>query len=175
MGITGPRFDVRIKAALITLVVAGISFPLTYLFWPPEVQAGAPATAQVLGFGLLAAECLAMGGGVAFLAFGYPALKRLPVSPGLAFAAYLGIGYSLVNWWTHDHLHVVAGSLNFSSWIWMTIAMEYIFHAGTMVFGGVLALFFAKILLARPGAQPATEAAAIRSLTAQATKELVVR
>ena len=153
--------SVALKATVVTLSVAAVSFPLTFAIWPPEVPPGAPTAAQALGYGLLAAECLAMGAGVAFLAFGYPAVGRLPVSPGLAFASYLGIGYYLVTWWTHDHLHVVAFTLTFSNAIWMTLAIEYVFHAGMMAFGAVLALFFARILLARSvlaaGAVPASE------------------
>ena len=170
-----PRIDVRVKATLITLVVAGISFPLTFVIWPPLVPPWAPGTAQALGYGLLTAECLAMGAGVAFLAVGYPTVKRLPVSPRLAFASYLGIGYYLVNWWTHDHLHAVTFSLDFTSFIWMSIAIEYVFHAGMMVFGGVLALFFARILLARSTTDSATESATLPAPAAIAAEEVMVR
>lgn len=152
--VTGERkpvgLDVRVKAAAITLAVALIAFPLTFVVWPPSMPASAPAAAHVLGYVLLAAECLVMGAGVAFLVFGFPAARRLPVSAGLAFAAYLGISYFLVNWWTHDHLHAVADTLNFNNFIWMTAGIEYVFHVGMMVFGAVLALFFARLLLARP-------------------------
>jgi hypothetical protein len=140
--------DVRLKATVITLAVAAITFPLTFVLWPPEIPPYAPDAAQILGLGLVAAETLAMGGGVAFLILGYRALKRLPVRPPYAIAAYLGIGFYLINWWTHDHLHAVADRLDFNGWLQMTVALEYVFHAGMMVFGAVLALFFAKVLLA---------------------------
>ncbi len=151
--------DVGVRAAVLMLVVAGISFPLTFKIWPPMLPAGWPAAAQVSSLGLLTAECLAMGGGVAFLILGYPALKRLPVSPPLAVASYLGIGYYLVNWWTHDHLHYLASTLDFPGWVRMTLGIEYVFHVGMTVFAAVLALLFAKILLAGPATEPAVPAA----------------
>jgi hypothetical protein len=166
--------DVRVKAAFITLVVAGVSFPLTFVVWPPLVPPWAPVSALALGYGLVAAECLAMGGGFAFLAFGFPMVKRLPVSPRLAFASYLGIGYFLVNWWTHDHLHAVTFSLEPTAFIWMSVAIEYVFHAAMMVFGGVLALFFARILLAPSASGATAKSEAVPTLAAIATEEVMV-
>jgi hypothetical protein len=167
--------DVRIKAGLITLVVAGLTFPLTFLLWPPLVPPLAPGTAQALGYGLLTAECLALGGGVAFLAYGYPAVKRLPVSPRLASASYLGIGFYLVNWWPHDHLHVMTFTLDLSGFIWMSIAIDYVFHVGMMLFGAVLALFFAKILISKSATEPATETAAAPDRFSGTAQEVMVR
>ena len=92
-----PGIDVRFRAVTIALVVAGITFPLTFMIWPPLVPSWAPVAAQALGYGLLAAECLAFGAGVAFLAYGFPTVNRLPVSPRLAFASYIGIAYYLVD------------------------------------------------------------------------------
>jgi len=169
------RTDVRFRSGLITLVVACITFSMTFVIWPPLVPRWGPATAQALGYGLLAAECLAIGGGVAFLAFGYPTVKRLSVSPRLAVASYLGIGYFLVNWWPHDHLHAIALSLDFSSLIWMSIAIEYVFHVGMMVFGGVLALFFAQILIATSPNEPATERATVPARSTATAREVMVR
>jgi hypothetical protein len=166
---------VRFRVGLITVVVACITFAVTFVIWPPLVPRWGPASDQALGYGLLAAECVALGGGVAFLAFGYPTVKRLAVSPGLAVASYLGIGYFLVNWWPHDHLHAIALSLDFSSLIWMSIAIEYVFHVGMMVFGGVLALFFAQILIALSAAEPATERAAVPTRSTGTAQEVMVR
>jgi hypothetical protein len=103
--------NIRIRAGLVTLAVTAI-FPLTFAVWPAEVPATAPGSAQALGYGLVAVECLALGTGVAFLVFGYSGLRRLPVSHRLALAAYLAIGFDLLNWWAHDHLHAVAGQLD---------------------------------------------------------------
>ena len=147
------RVDIRRRTIVIMLVVAGISFPLTFLIWPSMVPADAPVAAQLASLGLLTAECLAMGGGVAFLILAYPGVRRLPVSQPLAMASYFGIAYYLVNWWTHDHLHYLASTLDFTGWVRMTLAIEYVFHAGMMVFGAVLALLFAKILMVGTGSR----------------------
>lgn len=144
---------VRLRTIVITLLVAAIAFPLTFVIWPSMVPGGAPAAVQLASLGLLTAECLAMGGGVAFLILGYPAVKWLPVSRPLAIASYLAISYYLVNWWTHDHLHYLASTLDFTGWVRMTLAIEYVFHAGMMVFGAVLALLFAKILIVGIGSR----------------------
>lgn len=152
---------VPFRAWLVTVGVAAIAFPLTFAVWPPTVPVTAPGAAQALGYGLLAAECLAMGGGFAFLLFGYPAIKRLPVRPQLAVAAYGSIAFHLLNWWAHDHLHAVADRLDFNGFIWMNVVLEYCFHAGMIVLGGVLALFFAQALT---GAAPADASARGRGL-----------
>ena len=149
--------SIRLKVGAVTLLVTAITYPVTFLVWPREVPAYAPATAQALGYGLVAAESIAMGGGVAFLIFGYPSIMRLPVSPSLAFFSYLAISFYLLNWWTHDHLHVIASTLSFDGWLRMTIALEYFFHAGMMIFGVVLALFFVRILVARSTKEPSAD------------------
>jgi hypothetical protein len=66
-------------------------------------------------------------------------------------------------------------SLDFSSLIWMSIAIEYVFHVGMMVFGGVLALFFAQILIAISATEPATERAAVPTRSTATAQEVMVR
>lgn len=103
-----------------------------------------------------------MGGGVTFVIFGYPTVKRLPVSPGFAFAFYLGIGYFLLNWWVHDHLHIIALNLvDFARTVGMSMVIDYVFHIGMMVFAGVFALVFAKTLLARSVTASAADSVAV--------------
>lgn len=146
--------SLRVKVILVALTVAAASFPLTFVVWGP-MRPTISTAAQMLRYGLVAAECLAMGGGVAFLIFGYPATRKRLLPPKLAAAAYVGIAFYLTNWWTHDHLHGVAATLGFASFIWMTIGLEYVFHVSMMIFAAVLAVFFVKVLLA--------EAAAVRA------------
>jgi hypothetical protein len=142
------RVDLRVRASVITLVTAAATFPLTFVIWPSIVPSSAPMAAQALGYGLVAAECLAMGGGVAFIVLTLPHLRSARFLPPLVVAAYVGIVFYLLNWWTHDHLHAISFSLDFSSLVWMSIAIDYIFQAGMMAFGGVLAVFFMKVLAA---------------------------
>ena len=50
--------------------------------------------------------CLTFGLGVAFLLFGLPVVLRVSADWKLrAWLAYLSIGWLLVSWWPHGHLH----------------------------------------------------------------------
>lgn len=128
------------------LGIAAVLFPLTFLVWPPEISPGAPATAQALGYGLVVAECLAMGAGLVFLVTGYSSVRRLGISRRLAGAAYCAIAFALLNWWTHDHLHAVADGFDFDRFIWMTVAIEFLFHGGLVGAGLVLAVAFMRLV-----------------------------
>ena len=57
----------------------------------------------------------------------------------------------------------------------MSLALDYVFHAGMMVFAGVLALFFARILLGRSSAQPGDRAVALPVTLAAKAEEVMVR
>lgn len=142
--------NTRVRATTIALGLSAIAFAVTFAVWPAVVPATAPAAAQVLGYGLLAGECLALGAGLTFLLFAYPTVRRLPVSRRLALAAYVAVGFDLTNWWAHDHLHAVAARLDFDAFIWMTVAIEYVFHGGMIVLSAILALVVVRVL-ARAG------------------------
>ena len=141
----------RARVLVTTVVVAAVCFPLTFVIWPLEVRPTSSTLAQALGYGLLAGECLAFGGGITFLAFGYPVIKGLAVSPRLAITSYAGIAFYLLNWWPHVHLRAIAANLDLNGSTLMRQAI-YLFHDGMMVFGAVLAFFFAAVL-ARPARQ----------------------
>ncbi len=136
----------RVRVLVTTVAVAAICFPLTFVIWPPEVRPTSSTLAQAFGYGLLAGECLAFGGGIAFLAFGYPVIKGLAVSWWLAIASYVGIAFYLLNWWPHVHLRAIAANLDLNGSTLMRQAI-FLFHDGMMVFGAVLALFFAAVLV----------------------------
>jgi hypothetical protein len=156
----------RAKVLVTTAVVAAICFPMTFVIWPADRLLEGSGLVPILGYGLLAGECLALGAGVAFLAFGYPAVRRLPVSPRLATASYIGIAFLLVSWWPHDHLHQLVERLDFQSLIWGIAALEYFFHGGMMVCGGILSLFFYRVLLQAPVRVPASPAERHQEVTA---------
>lgn len=88
------------------------------------------------------------GRGVAFLVRGYRAVKRLSLARPRTLVTYLGISYCLLNWWAHDHLHVLAFTLDFNSLLWMSVVIDYVFHVGMMLLAAVMALFFVKLLTA---------------------------
>jgi hypothetical protein len=135
------------------VLVAGPLAALTFLsgsgaplgvFWPPSADSQV-LIASATGFqyaaflGLKAAEAVAFGSGIAFLLFGYGAIRT--ASPALGRAAHLSIAWLLLNWWIHDSLHVhfeggTAGAL---------LGIEYGFHFTLMIAGGILAFFFARV------------------------------
>jgi hypothetical protein len=114
-------------------------------FWAPSSDAQA-LIASATGFqfaaflGLKVAEAVTFGSGVAFLLFGYGSIRA--VSPALSRAAHLAIAWVLLNWWIHDSLHVhfeggTAGAM---------LGIEYGFHVTLMIAGGILAVFFARVV-----------------------------
>lgn len=137
--------SVRPRELLTTVLAAAICFALTFVIWPPEIPPTASTLAQALGYGLLAAECLAFGGGIAFLAFGYPVIKGLAVPLWLAITSYAGIAFYLLNWWPHVHVRAIAANLD-STGSTLMRQVIFLFHDGLMVFGAVLAFFFAAVL-----------------------------
>ncbi len=134
------------------VLVAGPLAILTFLsgsgaplgaFWAPsasaqELVASTTAFQMVAFLGVKAFEAVAFGLGIAFLLFGYGAIRA--VSPGLTRAAHLAIAWVLLSWWAHDSLHLhyeggAAGAL---------LAIEYGFHVSLMIAGGILVAFFMK-------------------------------
>jgi len=114
-------------------------------FWAPSPDAQAmiaSATSfQVLAFmGVKLFEALAFGTGIAFLLFGYGTTRA--VSPAFGRVVHLAIAWLLFSWWIHDslHLHYEGGSAN------ALLAIEYGFHVSLMFVGGILAVFFAKVV-----------------------------
>lgn len=104
-----------IKVLVVTLVVGVPAFLLEPsgpfgAFWAPTPQLPPPTGAQLPLFMLLGLlEALSFGLGVAFLLFGYPLVRAAAGSRRLSWAAYLAVGWFLVNWWPHDSLHQHVG------------------------------------------------------------------
>jgi len=136
--------SVQLKVAITSLAAAAVSFPLTFLVWPAEVPTGAGMLAQWLGYGLLAGECLALGGGVAFLAFAFPRGGHPAISHRLALASYAGISFLLINWWPQAHLHAIAARADPAQPL--IRQTTYAFHDVIMLIGALLALSFATVL-----------------------------
>jgi len=133
-----------IKVLAVTLAFALVAFitspnaPLGH-FWAPAMDMPMPTATQLPLFIVLnAAETLTFGLGVAFLVFGFPALRAIaPASPALTRAAHLSIAWLLINWWPHDSLHVHNGME-----LGGLLVIEYVFHLTLMISGVVLAWFF---------------------------------
>jgi hypothetical protein len=126
----------RLKIAAVVVVASAAAFASSMVLWPAPPFFTPPSSLMPFFIGLGIAESLAFGCGVAFLIFGWRLVRETGVGSFAAWGGYLGISWSLVNWWAHDGFHRVAG-LNFQS----LIRIEYGFHV-TLIVGGILAAYF---------------------------------
>lgn len=119
--------SIRSKAAVVTLGVAVPAFAVFPLVFPPNPD-GPEVTGVSLALlmALNALECLLLGAGVAFLAFGWPYVRRLVgrASPARAVVLYLSLAWLLVNWYPHLGLHI-SGDLDD---VRMLVIVDYAFH-----------------------------------------------
>jgi hypothetical protein len=118
----------RLASAVLTLLVAAPAFVLSPVLFPP---AGAPPNAgqRPLFIVLTAIYSLALGLGVAFLAFGWRPMRRLfPDSAGRAAVAYAAVAFLLVSWYPHGGLH---GSIGMNKAA--LLGVEYGFHVPLIV------------------------------------------
>ncbi len=147
----------KVKVALITIIVAIPAFlaepngPLGG-FWAPTPDAPEAEGIQIPLFMLIGiAEAVLFGLGIAFLGFGYRWLKSVArpaqVSQTLTTATYVSIAWILLNWWSHDSLHIHNG-LNLNG----LLVIEYAYHTTLMLAGVITAWFFYKVL--NPARQP---------------------
>ncbi len=113
-------------------------------FWAPAAGTPQPTGALLPLFILLnLAQAMAFGGGIAFLLFGYEQVNGIvSASPRLTRAAHLSIAWLLINWFPHSSLHMHLGESDLAS----VVAVEYVFHLTAIIAGGILALFFSKVV-----------------------------
>lgn len=140
------------KWAAVTLVFAVVSFFLTPVFWPFSTTGPQPGSLLPLFIVLQIFDSLAFGLGVAFLAFGYPIVRRSQVGPLLSTLTYISIAWSLVNWWPHVNLHRVNG-VNLAG----LAAIDLGFHLTLQAAGAILVLFLIRIATLRTIAAPASQ------------------
>lgn len=99
------------KVALVTAAVAVPAFVSGPLIWPVADVGVEPTSAQLPAFLLLAVgDALLLGGGVAFMAFGLPLVRRIAGGSRLrALTMYAAISYLMVSWWPHINMHNANG------------------------------------------------------------------
>jgi hypothetical protein len=117
-------------AAVVTPAVAVPALALTPTLFPPSPHM-APAPEQVPFFVVLAGiNALALGLGLAFVAFGLPTMRRAlaPAGRGRAAAAYLAVAWLLLSWYPHGGLHASNG-MDTGALLWI----EYGFHVPLVI------------------------------------------
>ncbi len=132
-----------VKVTLVTVVLGVAAMALGPILWPMAEGGVQPTAGQLVFFIVLEAiQSLTFGLGVSFLLFGLPTVRGAsPNSRLMAWAMYLSIGWLLVSWWPHGHLHQVVGE-NFQGLLYI----EYGFHVTAILAGLVLAYGFLLLL-----------------------------
>ena len=146
------------KVALLTLAIAVPTIPLGQILWrAQEGGGGGPSPALLPYFiRLSAAEGLSFGFGVAFLFLGWPWRRRVTREAGMAtLPVYLGIAWSLLQWWPHDNFHRVIGD----DYVKLVL-VDYGFHLTLMVSAVIIARFFLATIRQTGAASPRPERAA---------------
>ena len=143
-----------VKVTLVTIVLGIAAMALGPILWPIAEGGPRPTAGQLVFFILLEAiQSLAFGLGVSFLLFGLPTMRRAsPNSKLMVWAMYLSIGWLLVSWWPHSHLHQVVGED-----LQELLYIEYGFHVTTIICAVVLAYGFVSLL--RQQSKPTTRVA----------------
>ena len=144
------RSSTWIKVVVVSLFAAVAAMVAGPILWPtsdpplfPE-----PAAAQVPFFVLLqVVTCLTFGLGVSFLMFGLPVVRRASTdSTFRAWFMYLSIGWLLISWWPHGHLHQHNGHD-----LQGLLYIEYGFHVAAMLAALIVAYGFLSLMRERRG------------------------
>jgi hypothetical protein len=132
-----------VKVTVVTVVVGIAAMALGPILWPMAEGGAQPTAGQLFFFILLEViQSLAFGLGIAFLLFGLPTMRRVSSNSRLlGWAMYLSIGWLLVSWWPHSHLHQVVGE-NLQGLLYI----EYGFHVTLIIGAIVLAYGFLALL-----------------------------
>jgi ABC-type branched-subunit amino acid transport system permease subunit len=135
---------ISVRIVLLTVGAGLPAFLLSRVLWPPAPGSPEPSAGQLPWFLLLGIlEALVFGLGVSFLVFGLPMLRRVGTRLGTSpWPVYLAIGWLLVSWWPHNHLHQTISPADLNA----LLGIEYGFHVSLYVVGLVLAWFFLGVL-----------------------------
>lgn len=133
----------KTKALLITLLFAIPTFLTGKQIWPPDPMSPSPTSSQLPFFIILALfESLSFGLGIAFLILGWKYATKLPVgSKNLSMAAFLSIVWLMINWWSHDNMHIHNG-MDLQGLLFI----EYGYHITLMIAGSILAYTVFKLV-----------------------------
>ena len=129
----------RITATLITLGGGIAAFLLGPILFPPAAGLPQPTGAQLPFFlALSIVESLFFGLGLAFIALGYPRVRRAArIARRNPWPVYVSIAWMLVSWWPHISLHGVVG-LDLTG----LLLVDYGFHLTLIIAAAIVARFF---------------------------------
>ena len=137
-----------IKVVAVTLIVAVAAMVVGPILWPtsdPPLFPEPTATQLPFFIVLQVVTSLTFGLGVSFLLFGLPVVRSVSADSKLrAWLMYLSIGWLLISWWPHGHLHQHSGND-----VQGLLYIEYGFHVAPMLAGLVVAYCFLSFMRER--------------------------
>jgi hypothetical protein len=149
-GAGGAARGTWMRVLIVTLIAAFTAMVVGPIIWPtsdpplfPE-----PSPAQLPFFVILqVVTCLTFGLGISFLVFGWPVVRMVSGGWKLrAWSMYLSVGWLLISWWPHGHLHQHNGHD-----LQGLLYIEYGFHILPMLAGLILAYGFLSLMRERRG------------------------
>jgi hypothetical protein len=151
------RRSTWIKVVVVTLTTAVAAMVVGPILWPTSHPPLFPEpTAAQLPFFIVVqvVTSLTFGLGVSFLLFGLPVVRRVSADWKLrAWLMYLSIGWLLISWWPHGHLHQHNGDD-----VQGLLYIEYGFHVAPMLAVLILAYCFLSLMWERNGrTEPTSE------------------
>ena len=142
--------SIQIKVVAVTLIVAVSAMLVGPTLWPtadPPLFPEPTATQLPFFIVLQVVTSLTFGLGVSFLLFGWPVVRRVSADWKLrAWLMYLSIGWLLVSWWPHGHLHQ-----HYGDDVQGLLYIEYGFHVAPMLAGLIVAYCSLSLLRERSG------------------------
>ena len=135
------------KMSLVTVVIGAGAFVAGPQIWPMGSDVPMPPANLLPAYiAISAIEALGFGFAVAFVLFGWPAIRELRLgAPWLNRMLFVTLCWFLGNWWIHDNLHMHIG-LDMSRMLYI----EYGFHISMLACATTLVLSWIRL-----GAQPA--------------------
>jgi hypothetical protein len=149
-GTGGAARGTWIGVVAVTLIAAFTAMVVGPIIWPtsdPPLFPD-PSPAQLPFFVILQiVTCLTFGLGLSFLVFGWPVVRRVSAGWKLrAWSMYLSIGWLLVSWWPHGHLHQHNGHD-----VQGLLYIEYGFHVAPMLAALIIAYCFLELMREKMG------------------------
>jgi len=127
---------------LVTIALGAAAFVAGPHIWPMGPDVPMPPANLLPGYMALSAiEALAFGFAVAFLIFGWPAIRGLNLgAPWLNKLMFVTLAWFMGNWWMHDNLHMHNG-LNMHGLLFIEIA----FHMTMLACGITLTIGLVRL------------------------------